>query len=909
MRAPAAAARPLACVTSGENLCTFPARTIIIFVMNARLSRCVVSTEREDSPRRTAVWAAGTFIAGIFAHRLLPPAPPVYLSILAGCCCVAAAGFRLSRLCTAALVAGLFFAALSAAQLESYYFPADHIACYASPTSRFARLEAEVLEPPRVLSDRLGQGRAARLPPRQIAMARVRRVQLRDGRWTPSQGDVLLELAEPHPRLAEGQTVRALGLIQCPGEPMNPGEFDWADHYRQQRIAASVQVPQADNLEIVAQRAASQASMMSWASPPSLVLEARSYVRRILALGFTAGQSLDHALLRALLLGDRDAQLHDVKESFRQSGTGHHLAISGMHVAILGGLVALLCRLLCLSPRSSLAIAMGFIVVYGMIALPSPPVVRSVLLCGAYAFGRTHRRSTDALQLLAVCALAMLVIAPLDVYSAGFQLSYFTVAGLALFTASVKRRIEGLRSQDDRVLETMVPASGAQRLRRFAWRHGSEILAAGAVAWLVSAPLIAFHFQQVNPWAMPGSILLAPIVLIALVGGMLKVLLTLLWPSAAGIWAEAATWPMIAMRHSVDGLAALPGADVPLAAHWKWVFLFAPYALLLLARLAPGAMASAARGRWLRQLPAIATCCMIPLLPILLGVSSPNRAKRPPSLRITALAVGAGSCNVVEMPDGSVALVDCGSNSLSDLTRSCLAPFLRYFGHAHVDRVFLSHANYDHFSAAEDIVDAFDVGEIFVSPAFVEDARDNPSAAHMLRSIRNFGCRQTLLNDGMNVELPGGASGESGGGAGGGARVQVLWPPADRVTLSANDSSMVVRLTYGGRSVLFTGDIESAAERELLKNPSRLKSDILIAPHHGSLEPTTLAFVRAVSPRCIVSSNDRTLSMKQKQFDEVIRAERIPHYRTHASGAVTIELSRDGEVEILPYVQKRQQTK
>jgi predicted membrane metal-binding protein len=44
---------------------------------------------------------------------------------------------------------------------------------------------------------------------------------------------------------------------------------------------------------------------------------------------------LDHALLRALLLGDSDPELRDVQEQFKRTGTSHHLAISGMHIAVL----------------------------------------------------------------------------------------------------------------------------------------------------------------------------------------------------------------------------------------------------------------------------------------------------------------------------------------------------------------------------------------------------------------------------------------------------------------------------------------------------------------------------------------------------------------------------------------------
>src|SRR5438045_558895 len=116
-------------------------------------------------------------------------------------------------------------------------------------------------------------------------------------------------------------------------------------------------------------------------STPSPLARLRQFVRAKLAAGFTEKQSLDHALLRALVLGDNDPELRDVQEQFRRTGTSHHLAISGMHVAVLGAVVFGLCRLIRLTPRKSAVICGIMVILYGAAALPSPPVVRSVLLC------------------------------------------------------------------------------------------------------------------------------------------------------------------------------------------------------------------------------------------------------------------------------------------------------------------------------------------------------------------------------------------------------------------------------------------------------------------------------------------------------------------------------------------------
>jgi competence protein ComEC len=280
----------------------------------------------------------------------------------------------------------------------------------------------------------------------------------------------------------------------------------------------------------------------------------------------------------------------------------------------------------------------------------------------------------------------------------------------------------------------------------------------------------------------------------------------------------------------------------------------------------------------------IAGCLLLPLLPFLIGSTPSSDTQR---LRVDVLAVGAGSCSVIELPQDGVIMIDCGSSTLIDLTRKCIAPYLRYHGDRTIRRLYISHANYDHFSAASEVTPTYDVDEILVSPQFISHSTDNPPADSLLDLLHEIDRAPRLIWRNQRHAFPGGIE------------MQVLWPPVD-ARLDPNNSSLVLRLTFGERSVLFTGDIESAAQSELLKNPGELKSDVLIAPHHGSVEETTAEFIRAVDPTVIISSNDRTLSMKQKRLPEAAGGRTL--YRTHTSGAVTVYINGKGELQVNPYI-------
>ncbi len=813
---------------------------------------------------------AALFMLGIFVSHLAPVWPIVWM-LASAVGLIGAIRFhaRRPRVSSILIAINFLLAGLLVAQLEAFYYAPPDIGQFATDTPRLAQLELFINHEPRVLTDLFSD---RPMPPRQVVTAHVSKIKTWNG-WIDATGEILVQIVQPHPQLALDQHVRVLGLLERPAPASNPGQFDWAAYYREQRILTSIHIPTANNITILSQ---DSIGPLDWI---------RVMSRRWLAMGFPATRSLDHALLRALLLGDSDPELRDVQEQFRRTGTSHHLSISGMHVAVLGGFVLLLCRLLKLHPRTATIIALAFTLVYGVAALPSPPVVRSILLCFFFGIGLITRRSLDALNLLALSVFAMLVWHPLDLFNAGFQLSFGTVLGLILFATMFLHWLERLRHDDPALppfTSTNVnkydsPAMIAiRRGSRFAESWLLAAFATGLVAWTVSFPLIAFHFEQLNWWAIPAGIVLAPIVFAALIGGLLKVVATALFPSLAATFAYIAAVPIRWMQVTVQWLARLPFADYPVP-RWPLWWLLVIYAAYLL-WLVP----------WRRPKLSL-VLRLVPVAVIVLALALPvravERATADEELRLTILSVGAGQSAVLETPSGRTIMIDAGSMSLSDPLRKCIAPFLRTRGCTSIDSILLTHGDYDHINAVAAIAPIYGVREVLIGNRFRAEAADNPTAEAMLKTLDALDIPPRAVSPGEQIPL------------GRGVAAEALWPPVDRETYTTNDSAMVVRIRYAGRTILVPGDVQEVAERGLMQQyGSALHADVLIAPHHGSSELTTAAFVRAVNPSVIVSSNDRTLSGKQKRFESMIGHR--PLYRTNTCGAITIHIKSDGALSV-----------
>ncbi len=150
-------------------------------------------------------------------------------------------------------------------------------------------------------------------------------------------------------------------------------------------------------------------------------------------------------------------------------------------------------------------------------------------------------------------------------------------------------------------------------------------------------------------------------------------------------------------------------------------------------------------------------------------------------------------------------------------------------------------------------------------------------------------------------------------------KIQVLWPPKRNIEsslarpptfssstavasapaaapLDANDSSLVLRIDVGTRSVLIPGDVGEAAETQLARlRPEELRSSVLVLPHHGSLTSTLRQFVSSVGPELVIQSN----SFRQSPQELLQAIHPHPRYATFTHGWIGLSLDTSLSVKTM----------
>lgn len=247
------------------------------------------------------------------------------------------------------------------------------------------------------------------------------------------------------------------------------------------------------------------------------------------------------------------------------------------------------------------------------------------------------------------------------------------------------------------------------------------------------------------------------------------------------------------------------------------------------------------------------------------------------TLEVYFFDVGQGDSELIRLPGGENILIDAGTSSTEDE----LVGELRSLGAETLDLVVATHPHADHIGGMASVIDAFDVRQVVMPRVSESDTPTTKTYENLLQSIADKGLTITPAEPGDELLSSGGA-------------VLTVLAPNGEDYGDLNNYSVVLRLTYGEDSFLFTGDAEEASEEEMLSLDWPLTATVLKCGHHGSETSTSPAFLDAVSPQYAVISCgvDNDYGHPDAVTLEKLEAAGAEVFRTDLQG--TILASTDG---------------
>lgn len=784
------------------------------------------SQARAQLRRVPLVPAAGALMAGIVAGRFGPLPMGLWAAVAVVAAAVAVVGLWRPHLhglgVAGVLVAVAGFGAV-AVGLDYFAASSDDILTYTGPQDILATVRGQIVSTPAVSEDDPPPAYGYRRPPQTFFSLRVRQLR-KAGGWLAIRGRVLATIRQADDRLMAGQQIEVMGWLGRARGPDNPGQYDWSAAARAKGTPVRLVAPGAESVSILEGAAQSWLARAYW--------HVRAAARDHLA---ACGDGQSGQLISALIIGERSPSLRALNRAMMRAGVAHYLSISGTHLAIFLGFVHLLCRVLALSPRRSAIVVLMVLAAYMVLAEARAPLVRSAIMAAALCLAVLTGRSHAAPNALAGAAMLILAFDPMDLFGPGFQLSFGMVGAILVFRGPVRQALFGRYLRE----RGLMVFRDEERLRRWLnytaanWLMDAVVMV--LIAYVVSAPLVAYHFHLFSPYAAPLSLLLAPVVTAVLVPGYVSMALAWPTPNLAYAFGQLAARAADGLAWAVEAAEHVPGLcfelrDVGIG----WVVLC--YA----------AVAAVLAGRKIRFGGVLAAATVV----VLAAVTAYTQRTSPPSgqAELNVLAVGGGQCVVLRTPSGPTVLFDAGTRSGFDAYSQVLGPFLRDQRLPGPSIAFISHPNTDHFNAVPQVVRHHRLRRVHVNEWFGAPTAGGLDVAgddsHMLAALRAAGVRVERLVAGQRVTLDERTS------------VEVLWPAAGREGLSANESSLVLRITCNGASVLLPGDIETIGQQALAASGT-VRADVLMLPHHGSWWSRLEEFVQAVAPRIVLASSDR----------------------------------------------------
>lgn len=577
------------------------------------------------------------------------------------------------------------------------------------------------------------------------------------------------------------------------------------------------------------------------------------------------GTSELFGIYQALLIGDKSHIEQSQWRLLQDTATIHLMAISGLHMSIVAGMGFVIAKVLwwlfiyrqtrLTFPVFAAAVSAILATVYLSISGAAIPTQRAWVMVLTIIVFLILKRKFQPFSALAFAAFLVLIWDTKSVLNAGFWLSFLAVA---LIFASLR----GVKESPK-------------------WH---ALLGIQFVLSLGLLPVLAFHFFEIPVYGVIANLIAVPFMVFIGLPSLIVTLAVSVFSETVALWLWGymdSVWLML--WQFIEWVGQLPHPKIPIVAHsFGWLLLaylgvFGIIQYFVKRRSLPAqfgyvvasvdasvdgdidngvdesidANKRVGQGSiWVGLVVALFVFLLVYFgLVQTVGKRSELRAESS-VLNLNVMDVGQGLAIVITTPNHSL-IYDAGASwgGKTDASIIAVLPYLKAKGLSHIDTLVISHSDNDHAGGAVSLLNRLSVSrQLSGQPQKVNQLVDDKRAMRGYEQGRTEPrfqpcyAGQNWFWDGFHFEMLAPAK------------------ESDRPRkLSDNDSSCLLKISNQHHSILLTGDIGKQQERALIARyadePETLRSNLLIAGHHGSKHSSSSSWLRAVMPDKVVFSS------------------------------------------------------
>lgn len=601
--------------------------------------------------------------------------------------------------------------------------------------------------------------------------------------------------------LEYGDKVEIIGQFKEPQSARNYKGFDYKQYLKTLKIYGTID---AEKIELLEKNCGDKLMQVS----NKLFLKIKNNIEK------TYNKEISGIIL-GIMLGDTEDINEELKEEFSKSNISHVLAISGMHISYIIYLVTNSTKDI-FGKRKSKIIACITLLLYMFVTGFSVSIVRAGIMGIINCMAFVVYRKSDTINSISIAALITLINNPYSITGISFLLTYGGTMGIIIFKPTIERILKSIKIKNRKWKYVFI------KIQRKCEKI-IEIISVTMSAQIVIAPVMILNFNNIGISFLITNLLLSFIIGIIVMGGFIQIIISFISIKVAIYIAKIIQIPtyiliFISKIHFGNFKVITPDLYQVIL---YYIFIFI---LNFLYKIFRNKYLNSTQIRvkniiYLIKYKIKPYKNKIKYTTILLMIICICISKMPHDLKIFFIDVGQGDASLIITPNDKTILIDGGGSDTYDVGENILVPYLLDRRIKIIDYIIISHFDQDHVGGILTVLQELKVKKVIIAKQG-EDSEQYEEFQKITQE-KNINVVQVKKGDIINIDKE--------------VKIKILFPTDDLIKENIlNNNSIVAKLEYKDFKMLFTGDIESTAENELIKMYSSkdLKADIIKVPHH-----------------------------------------------------------------------------